>query len=364
MPRETNLTELGAFLKEVAKHAPRPKERTLFSLGGREHYENPASDLLAFFLSPGEAHGFKALFLQTFLECMQLEPADFDFTDVTVNREEQTHEGGRIDLVLRGLGWILLIENKIYHEQVNPFASYEAYGRSRLDGKTPLMAILSPEGKSVDPKWKAVSYKDYCAALRNRFAIALFEQAYSKWVVFAREFVLHLENELYQPLMKNEQAEFAEQHWDQIEQVTKMASEYRVYLAGLLKGELAASLPGGTFSTADHGWAIRCYEKAWGRSNLAFFSWPSDVGRKFYVSVYLVDITREQETLAQIRFQGSHKLVSWREGKWFGWKTEPGFGSRVEAVAELRRLGNVLAEVFAPPPDPEQLTAPLPQSQS
>ena len=62
--------ELESFLNEVKSHITPAREMTLFALGGRSYYENPASDLLKFFLKPDAEHGLKDLFLSTFLECM------------------------------------------------------------------------------------------------------------------------------------------------------------------------------------------------------------------------------------------------------------------------------------------------------
>ena len=37
--------DLEAFLGRVSEYAPAEREETIFSLGGRGYYENPASDL-------------------------------------------------------------------------------------------------------------------------------------------------------------------------------------------------------------------------------------------------------------------------------------------------------------------------------
>ena len=41
----------------------------------------------------------------------------------SVNREEWLDEG-RVDLVVRAPGWVLAVENKIYHWAANNFISY------------------------------------------------------------------------------------------------------------------------------------------------------------------------------------------------------------------------------------------------
>ncbi len=45
-------------------------EANIFSLGARGHYENPVSDLLAFFIDPDAPHGLNTLVLGTLLECL------------------------------------------------------------------------------------------------------------------------------------------------------------------------------------------------------------------------------------------------------------------------------------------------------
>ncbi len=346
--------EIEKLFSDVNKFVHPPKERTLFSLGGRGYYENPASDVLAFFLDPYAEHGFKTLFLDAFLECIGVSSEELGFAGVTVSREVDTGDGGRIDLLIKSGDWVLLIENKIYHIQVNPFASYEKYARKLIDGRKPLMAILSPEGKSVHESWDPVSYKAFCASLRRRLSDALIDHNYSKWVVFAREFILHFENELYKPAMNEEQAAFVEQNTVQIEKVKQLASEYRGYLLRLLKSSLEAAVTNHVFWTTDDTWAVRCRADKWGRSNIAFLSEASESGRRFLLTVYLIDLSTEQLAQARRDFQETNRMKVWTEGKWMAWQTQPGFDSREAAVTELCRLGRMLAELFKSPPEAGQ----------
>jgi hypothetical protein len=351
---------LESFLNEVGKHIPR-KEKTLFSLGGRGYYENPASDVLAFFLRPDEEHGFKALFLETFLECMNV--VGLEMSGVKVEREVETGNG-RIDIVVDGPDWLLLIENKIRHDQVNDFADYEAYGRRRLAGsKEPLMAILSPEGKKVIEKWEPVSYQNYCAALRRRLVQVLFDHACTKWAVFAREFILHFENELNQPSMNDNAVEFVEEHTEQIEQATKLASDYRAFLLELLKNRLGDALKNHSFTiNNDLEWGLRCYADRWGGSFLAFLPRSSNPDRKFHVRVYLINFTPAQEEQARREFQKERRMKPGSEGSnCLSWQTQSGFDKRTLAVDELCDLGMVLAGLFKTPTDP---VLPSPPSQT
>lgn len=346
--------EIAKLLAEVQKFIRPAKERTLFSLGGRGYYENPASDMLAFFLDPDAEHGFKLLFLEAFLDCIKEDSRGLTFAGVTVSREAQTIEGNRIDLVVEGPDWVLLIENKIYHGQVNPFDSYEAFGRRLAGDKKLLMVVLSPGGATVNQRWTPLSYQTYCTVLRQRLAEALFDLAYSKWVILAREFVLHFENELYQPttIMNEEEADFVERNTDAIVKVKKLSSDYRQFLRETLRVRLIASGAGQDFTTKDDGWAVRCYSDRWGQSNLAFWSTPPGASsKKFNVTVYLADLGDAQETEAMRTFPG---MKYWREGRWLAWQTQPGFDSREDAIVELCRLASLTSKLFPVLPEPAQ----------
>ena len=347
-------SDINKLLAEVKAFIQPTTERTLFSLGGRGYYENPASDLLAFFLNPEAEHGLGALFLQAFLDCMKLNSNDLSFSGVAISRESQTKEGNRIDLVVQGPEWVLLIENKVYHGQVNPFDTYEAYGRMLAGGRKLLLAVLSPSGTAAKECWTPVSYQNYCAVLRQGLSAALFDRAYSKWVVFAREFILHFENELYQPsqIMTEAEADFVEQNTEAIAKVKKLSADYRQFMLALLNSRLTEAITGHTFTTKDDGWAVRCYSDKWGRSNLAFWSTaPGTKGKKFQLTVYLVGLDDAQAAEAH---RALVNMKPWTEGSWLAWKTEPGYDSREAAVTAACELATVISGLFPALVEPKQ----------
>jgi hypothetical protein len=344
--------DVESLIAEVQKFIRPTRERTLFSLGGRGYYENPASDMLAFFLTPDAEHGFRNLFLEALLDCINEDSRKLSFTEVTVRREAQTTDGNRIDLVVEGPEWVLLIENKIYHTQINPFYSYEAWGQSLATNKTLLMVVLSPGGTTVHQRWKPVSYRAYCTTLRQRLSDALFNYAYSKWVIFAREFILHFENELYQPttIMTEQEADFVERNADAIVKVKRLSTDYRKYLLDLLRDRLSESVAGQNFTTKDDGWAVRCYSDTWGQSNLAFWSTsPAGPGKRFQVTVYLTGLDEQREARARTELQG---MKQWREAGWLAWQTQPGFDSRERAIEELCRLARLISKLIPALPEP------------
>ncbi len=84
----TSVDELIALLRASRRLAFTPKDKTFFSIGGRGYYENPTSDVLAFFMRPDEQHGLGPLFLRAFFDAMRVNHVLLSFEDVTVSREE------------------------------------------------------------------------------------------------------------------------------------------------------------------------------------------------------------------------------------------------------------------------------------
>ncbi|MCW1874982.1 PD-(D/E)XK nuclease family protein [Erwinia sp. INIA-01] len=90
------LEELLIRLKSLP--AAEKSETNIFSVGARGHYENPVSDLLAFFIDPDAPHGLNTLVLGAFLECLS---SDVDASLLSPPaREVMTQKGTRIDLLL------------------------------------------------------------------------------------------------------------------------------------------------------------------------------------------------------------------------------------------------------------------------
>lgn len=349
--------ELEKLLKEAGNYIRPAKERTLFSLGGRGHYENPVSDLLAFFMNPTAEHGLGTVFLSAFLKCL---PGDefqnLPLDRVWISREEGTDNRKRIDLVLRGTGWMMLIENKIYHWQANPFLAYKEHFTKLNGGFEPLMVVLSPDGKASEKEWLGASYEDYCKNLKEGLGDALFDRGYSKWVVLARELILHLENELYTAPMEDNAIEFVETHWEEVNQVQNLAADYRAFLHEELKKLLITTLNDPNAWTKEDRWAIRSFGSRWGQANIAW--WYDSAQPKCPISftVYVPNPNEWQIQIGQTEFEFKN-MKPVREGSWIGWRGLQGFGSRAEAMAEFVRLAGVVERMLQTTEPPAEAAA-------
>ncbi len=249
-------------------------EKTIFSIGGRGHYENPITDVLAFFLNPQEEHGFGTLFIECFFAGLNLtsSPQSLDIID-TPKREISTANHKRIDLLLEGDEWVLVVENKIYHVQTNPFTEYEEYIREHYKDKTAIFVILSPQGFSISSKWNPLSYQQLVKQIKSNIGDVLIESSYSKWVVFLRDFILNLEQFAVRRYMSTEAINFVEDNFQDIYKILKLRESYinHIQQAGLNK--LKKLFPKQKITTTVHNWekgpAIRFYSESWdGKSNI------------------------------------------------------------------------------------------------
>lgn len=167
------------------------KESNIFSIGARGHYENPISDLLAFFIDPDAGHDLGTLVLEAFLKRL---PGSPDISLLTPpGREVMTSTGNRIDIVLESDTWVMALENKIWHQQNNPFSDYRQHLYHQYPDKAHFLVVLSPDG-TAPSGWFGMSYRQFLNVLSPKLRMAYAASPLNKWLVLLREFILHLES--------------------------------------------------------------------------------------------------------------------------------------------------------------------------
>lgn len=181
--------ELLTLLDKLKGVTLKPIEKTVFSIGGRGHYENPVSDVLAFFLDPNEEHELGALVAQAMLECAGISASPHSIQ--AIHREYSTDEQARLDLVLVGDDWLLAIENKVYHNAENPFLHYQKYLEKTFPEHKWHFVLLSPKNDKVED-WQPVSFTDLAQAIQANMAEKVLELPFNKWHFFLRDFLANL----------------------------------------------------------------------------------------------------------------------------------------------------------------------------
>ena len=200
--------QLEAILKESRQYIKREVEKNIFSIGGCGHYENPISDILAFLLDTHELHGFGDLVLKSLNEAAGCSNNDTDIIKSPL-REVYTDDGKRIDILIEGQDYVLVIENKIRHWLANPFASYDAYLDKYYKDKIQYKFILSIR-KKIPPNsyWYSLTYKEFLNCIKINLGHYVLNNPYSKWIVLFIEFLLNIEQECESDPMDDKKFEF------------------------------------------------------------------------------------------------------------------------------------------------------------
>jgi len=316
-----NFEHLKKKLEEAKTFFQPETETTIFSIGGRGYYENPISDVLAFFLNPQEAHDFGVLFIDAFFSGLSLPspPKSLDIIGPP-KREVSTESGKRIDLLLEGDEWVLVIENKIYHDQVNPFEEYEQYIRSNYEGKEAIFSILSPGGSSVSEGWKPLSYKKFVEELKRNIGNILTDAQYSKWLVFLRDFILNLEQYAVRYDMDSKAINFIEDNYHDVYEVVKLRESYICHVQKIGLDKLNTLFPNQKFTTTIHNWghgpAIRYYSESWvGKSNLVIQLSHREKDRGLGIYIYSYNIPESDVKGTDEKLLKNYHKKSWTESK-------------------------------------------------
>lgn len=224
-------------LIDAIKALPKPEvpEPTIFSIGGRGYFENPTTDILAFFCNSEEVHGLNQLVNEALFDVVCKIASDNKIHNITdfhstsePQREVPTNNGARIDLLIEGNEWVMVIENKIFHNQNNPFKDYEDYITSDKDDKfkdkIPIFILLSPDG-TAPQGWLPISYAEFLSSLKSKLADAFINQPLNKWIVLLREFILHMESIVSEPNIALETKNFILSHLAEIKEVENVKNK-------------------------------------------------------------------------------------------------------------------------------------------
>lgn len=311
--------------KIVALKPANTIEDTIFSIGGRGHYENPTTDVLAFFLDTNASHGLESLVLQAFFECL---PETFKSLDYSLNktpeREVKTQSGKRIDLLLESQEWVIILENKIFHHQNNPFSDYENYVKEahheeRYSNKKIIFVVLSPSGSANRVGWHGVSYPALIEAIKRQLANYFLAQPLSKWSILLREFILHLESIMSNPVLPKESIQFVLDHLSELKQAQILQEQaiktYQQELLQYLEGTLDRVM-----TTSLNTWfgypAIRFSDKSWTTDSDVVLFLDGRDDKSFRIKYYSAEIkTDEQRAIADKHFKESDCGTPWNEVK-------------------------------------------------
>lgn len=343
-----DLEQASALLANAEKHHQAALQPSIFALGGRGYYENPTTDLLAFFLDPAQIHGFGECFLRALLSCVCPRQVPDPTLVLPPQREVSTLNGNRIDLLLEGEDWLLILENKILHGQVNPFADYEFHAGTltHMNNRRAYFAVLSPTGKSANENWVGLSYPAFIKALREALAPHKESQPLNKWQVLADEFLLHLENITMERAMSDDSIGFVFENLPQISALSKLRDQAFEALNSKILARLEAEIPGYVPYTRRHTWpdgpTLRFACNDWEEySDVVVFFDCGQPSLRPTVRVYVCNADDALKNKAREVFTATTQQP-WTEGKWvigFEWDLKTFDEQRlIDTVVEKMKL--------------------------
>lgn len=192
-----DISKLFAAASEIEIQA-KYEAINFFSVSGYPHYENVASNVLAFFFDCKQEHNFKDLWLKSLIDCYN-KKMDQSITlevsrNIEISREEYTADG-RIDLFIECDDKIIVVENKIYSGVGNPLESYHRYAIERARGNNAqvieILLSLRKEENRYDEKdgynFINITYHELLSQVKKNKANYIKDES-NKWVIYMNEF--------------------------------------------------------------------------------------------------------------------------------------------------------------------------------
>ena len=201
-------TLLDEFSRQVPPRPERPP--TLMEISGYPHYENVCSNILAFFLDPGNPHGLGTLFLDALVRAGGIGEQGREIgVNIQIRREETTRKGNRIDLLIQSESHAIVIENKIFHEISNPFEDYIKHVETHYKQLKKHLFILSLKpGGDVEP-FKNITYEQLFKEVRSLLGHRV-SRADTRYLTFMLDFLNTLDGLREGRIMNEELASFLE----------------------------------------------------------------------------------------------------------------------------------------------------------
>lgn len=203
-------------------------EMSIFDISGYPHYENVASNVLAFYLNPHNEHGLQDLLLSSILNKVAIE--DRNLKNVLVSREESTFNQKRLDLLIETDNLLIGIENKIFHHLNNDLNDY-SYALKKWAQPNNLeivKIVLSIKKEQPSDGFVNVTYEELFTEIRRR--MSHYQITKNKWYFYLLDFMNSIEGLAGSKMKIDENDQF---FLDNFEKIEALLGERNKFLAKL-----------------------------------------------------------------------------------------------------------------------------------
>lgn len=192
-------------------------DETIFEICGFSHYENVASNVLAFFLKENASHQLGRLFFDSLLEASNLDKTLFN-SDYEVEREVNTSKGNYIDICLVSEGFYIVIENKIYAPINNDLDDYWNHAKgNNVNAKGILISVH--EEKSTE-KFTNITYENFFETVKGNYGKYIGNKKL-QYLSLMLDFIENIESINRSSNMNLSFVDFLKQNYDEIFKLSK-----------------------------------------------------------------------------------------------------------------------------------------------
>lgn len=283
------------FLKLLLAFRALPRinrDRTFLDVSGYPHYENVASNILAFFFDPTAEHQLDDLLLSAFFTMAEIQ-AKPDTNGAIVHREALTDQSKRIDLVIENEDFTIAIENKIYHSLGNDLDEYaREIDRTGHRKAVVVKAVLGVRPLTANGVLKGgfVSYRYDQLWQHVRGLLGDYiGRGNPKWVTYLLDFMETTTNLAGQNMELQANDQFFVDHADTIEDLVNQRDAFLGRLNQKLDrlNKLIAELPEAALTDKPKVWAGCCVvlnfkSKANYTVSLDCYLWPTGWQLEFF----------------------------------------------------------------------------------
>lgn len=228
-------------LLQAYQALPSTKQRTsIFDISGYPHYENVCSNVLAFFLDPEKEHGLGDLILSSLLKLAQ-HPQEQSIGAASIEREFSTNAGGRLDILIRTDGFVIGIENKIFHHLNNDLDDYQSTLKSQSKDSLTIVGVvlsLHPVAPAESSSFINILYGELWAEVEAGLGIYAAE-ASLKWMAYLLDFIHTTKSLAGKSMELNETDLFLIENVDALERLVQAHKGLREKLVDQLKKLMA-----------------------------------------------------------------------------------------------------------------------------
>ena len=222
---ETKYADLFHNAKRLELSQP-----TLLEIGGYPHYENVASNYLAYFLDPGQPHGLDDGLLRALWEAIPVREDYYLSEDVTVFREYTTDKRKRIDLLIVLDQHVIAMEHKVNHTLDNDLKNYRELARQQYPNHAWYGVVLHAKPLSIKEDklhgFSSLTHEKWGQVIQQKIDQKTLDKPQVFQYTFLCELLTTMKRIANGKTMNQELSEFLTRHTEDIEHVNKIVSQF------------------------------------------------------------------------------------------------------------------------------------------